>query len=197
MKSLITMIFFFRISYIAFPQLVYQPEAKSEQDGANVGLKPGYKVIVEVGFGIPVGFNGESRVKLNLINGIQFNPYTSIGIGTGFLGVYDRMLVPVFADFRCYILNKKTSPYLSFDMGYSFNADNSFEGQGFLWSISIGININLSRNISMNLGVGYDSQKLDWYNSHIIYPSPGRAVRVSEFDSGMSGALLINLGCSF
>jgi hypothetical protein len=197
MKSLITVIFFFGISYIAFPQLGYRPEAKSEQNGANVGLKSGYKGIVEVGYGIPVGFGGESRVKLNFINGIQFNPYTSLGIGTGLIVVNYSTLVPVFADLRCYFLNKKTSPYLSFDMGYSFDAENSFEGRGFLMSILIGININLSRNFSINLGVGYDSQKLDWYDSHISWPAPGRAVRVSESFSGMSGAVLINLGCSF
>lgn len=197
MKSLITLILFFGISYITFPQQVDQSNAKSEQNGTKYGLKPGYKGIVEVGFGIPVGDNGESRVKLNFINGIQFNPYTSLGIGTGLFGVSDRMLVPIFVDFRCYMLNVKTSPYLSFDMGYSFNADNSFEGQGFLWSMLFGINLNLSRSFSMNLGVGYDSQKLDWYGSHISYPAPGGGVRVSESDSGMSGALLINLGFSF
>jgi hypothetical protein len=196
MKSLLALILFC-ISNIAFPQQVNQPVANSGQGGANADLKSRYTGIIEVGAGIPAGIHGESRIKLNFINGIQFSPYTSLGIGTGFFGIYDRILVPVFADLRWYILNKKTSPYLSFEMGYSFNAYNSFERQGFLWSTIFGINIKLLRNFSMNLGVGYDSQKFDWYESHLTYPSPGRAVRVSESYSGMSGALLINLGCSF
>jgi hypothetical protein len=165
-----------------------QVKTKDGHNRADQGLKPGYKGIVEIGLGIPVGFYGESRVKLNVVNGIQFNPYTSLGFGIGLSGYYDRMLVPVFADFRCYLLNNKVTPYLSFDMGYSFNADNSFKGQGFLWSMLIGINLNLSRNFSMHLGAGYDSQKFDWYVQHISS---------HEYDSGMSGAILINLGFSF
>jgi hypothetical protein len=231
MKFLVTMTFFFGISYIAFSQkgnndvvylkngtiihgipnksvkietrdnyvLIYQQDeiekitteqvkVKGEHNGANQGLKSGYKGIVEIGYGIPVGFNGEPRVKLNVVNGIQFNPYISLGVGIGLSGYYDRMLVPVFADFRCYLLNNKVTPYLSFDMGYSFNADNSFKGQGFLWSMLIGINLNLSRDFSIHLGAGYDSQKFEWYVQHISS---------HEYDSGMSGAILINLGFSF
>jgi opacity protein-like surface antigen len=178
---------------LAFTLIVLSLESDG-QDGANHGLKPGYKGIVEVGLGIPAGDYGETRVKLNVINGIQFNPHTSLGIGIGLSGYYDRMLIPIFADFRYYFLKKNVAPYLSFDTGYSFNADNSFKGQGFLWSILFGIDLNLSGNFSIHLGAGYDSQKMDWSDSHISLSAP---VRITEYDSGMSEAILINLGFSF
>lgn len=195
MKSLVTVIILLVISYIAFPQQVYQPEAESEQNGANYGLKPGYKGIFEIGYGIPAGDNGENRVKLSMVNGIQFNPYTSLGVGIGLSGYYDRVLVPVFADFRFYLLNENVTPYLSSDIGCSFG-DSYYPG-GFLWNIMIGINFNLSRIISMHLGIGYDSQKMDWWNWTISHPVPGGSYRTVESNEYMSGAVLINFGFSF
>jgi hypothetical protein len=245
MKSLITVIFFFGISYITFTQevhkdtiylkdgtiiqgkiieqipdksvkiettdnliLTYQQEEVEKitkgkvkvagEDNANKnGLKPGYKGIIEIGYGIPSGDKGASGVKVNFVNGIQFNSFTSLGIGVGLFMNYEGTFMPVFADFRLYPLNKKATPYFAFNMGYSFGSLDGYSEGGYMWSILCGLNLNLSRYFSMHLGISYDSQKYVWSESVRVNSTPQGSYRKTETHSGTLNAVLINLGFSF
>lgn len=152
----------------------------------NSGLQSGYKGIVELGYQIGTGDYGMDRLKLNIINGCQINPYFSLGVGTGLRYYFDAdaAVIPVFADFRANFIDNKISPYLSLGVGYSFDATNDFEPVGFLLNPTVGISFKVSDKSAMNVGLGYEMQKMDFYYYH--YSS-----------SENSGAISVNVGISF
>lgn len=165
-------------------------QGKSGGSLSNSGLQSGYKGIVELGYQIGTGDYGMDRLKLNIINGYQINPYFSLGFGTGLRYYFDAeaALIPVFADFRANFMNNKISPYLSLGVGYSFDATNDFEGVGFLLNPTVGVSFKVSDKSAMNVGLGYEMQKIDFYYYYYdgYYSS-----------SENSGAISINVGISF
>ena len=81
-------------------------------------------------------------------------------------------------------MNNKISPYLSLGIGYSFDATNDFVGVGFLLNPTVGVSFKVSDKSAMNVGLGYEMQKMDFYGYY--YSS-----------SENSGAISINVGISF
>jgi len=156
------------------------------------GLNVGYRGIVEVSYQYGVGDYGVDRIKLNLINGFQLNPYFSLGLGIGLRYYYEAKdaLIPVFADIRLNALDKKVSPYLSIGVGYSFNATNDFEGVGLLFNPTVGISIKISDKSAVNVGVGYEMQK----SYYTIYGGYDFYYHNWSFDSG---AISFVVGISF
>ena len=162
----------------------------------NSGSQVGYKGIVELGYQIGTGDYGMDRLKLDIINGYQINPYFSLGFGTGLRYYFDAeaAVIPVFADFRTNFINNKIfidnriSPYLSLGIGYSLNATNNFEGVGLFLNPTVGVSIMVSDKSALNVGIGYEMQKMDFYfyDYYNIYSS-----------SKNSGAISINVGISF
>jgi hypothetical protein len=146
-------------------------------------FESGYKGIVEIGYQYGVGAYRLNRLKVNIINGYQINPYFSLGFGTGVRYYFheEAALIPIFADFRANFIDNKISPYLSLGLGYSFNAMNEFKGFGFLVNPTLGISFKVSDNTALNVGVGYDLQKLKFY----------------EYDDNSLDAISINVGISF
>jgi hypothetical protein len=114
----------------------------------HTGLKSGYKGIAELDYLFGVGYYGIGRLEVNIINGYQFNPYFSLGLGTGLRWyMYEggsAIFIPIFADFRAIFKDKKISPYLSLGLGYSFDATDSFSGLGILLKPSLGVTIKVS-----------------------------------------------------
>jgi hypothetical protein len=165
-------------------------QGKSGGSLSNSGLQSGYKGIVELGYQIGTGDYGMDRLKLNIINGYQINPYFSLGFGTGLRYYFDAeaALIPLFADFRANFIDNKISPYLSLGVGYSFDATNGFEGVGFLLNPTVGVSFKVSDKSAMNVGLGYEMQKMKfydyWYDDTYTY-------------NENSGAISINVGISF
>jgi len=159
------------------------------------GLQSGYKGIIDLGYYAGVGNIPIDRFNFNFINGYQINPYFSIGIGTGmhvFYNNYDynsSVLIPVFADFRVSFTKARISPYLSFDIGYSFNASDDFNGIGYFVSPTIGISFKLSKQLEIYTGTSYELQNGVYhkYNggNYLIY------------NSGNMGALSQTIGFAF
>lgn len=171
-----------------------QPKGVIRNAYNSSGIQSGYKGIVEMGYQIGVGDYGMDRLKLNIINGYQINPHFSLGIGTGLRYYFDAeaAIIPVFADFRANLFNQNISPYFSFGIGYSFDATDDFEGVGLLLNPSVGVSFKVSDKSAMNVGIGYEMQKMDTYfgyynGSYYDYYS----------SSENSGALSINVGISF
>ncbi|WLD25125.1 hypothetical protein NU10_07085 [Flavobacterium dauae] len=158
----------------------------------NLGFKKGYRGIVESGYEVGVGYSGIDRLKLNVINGYQINPYFFVGVGTGvrYYTDIDQVLIPIFADFRVNFIDNKFSPYLAFDIGYSFDATNDFLGEGLLLSPTVGVDFKISDNTTMNFGIGYEMQKLYFY-----YYGGKYFGSFSSYEN--SGALSFNVGISF
>ena len=166
----------------------------------NKGLQPGYKGIIEWGYQIGVGNFGIDRLKLNIINGGQLNPYFSLGFGTGLRYYYNisALLIPIFADFRINFINNTVSPYLSLGVGYSLDALHG-EGAGAFFDPTVGVSFKISRKSAINVGVGYEMQWLKYY-----YSVEGYYGGYYDYHGGyyeeftkISGALSLVLGISF
>ena len=128
-------------------------------------LNLGYKGIIDIGYYFGVGDNKADRINLNIINGINFNQYFSFGIGTGlhYYTFNEQFLIPIFADFRVYFINRTISPFFSFDIGYSFNVSNDFTGEGILINPTIGMSFKISEQNELHAGIGYQMQRRKYF----------------------------------
>ncbi|HET6558673.1 MAG TPA: hypothetical protein VFG54_15240 [Prolixibacteraceae bacterium] len=162
----------------------------------NPGMKVGYKGTVETGFQLGVGDWGADRLKLNVINGFQLTPHFSMGLGTGLRFYYDldAALVPLFLDFRVNFLDRKVSPYFALGAGYSFNASDNFEAAGVLINPSAGVSFKVSGKSSMNIGLGYEVQQMDFFIN--AYDYHNNYVFSYSKNAG-SGALSLTVGFSY
>ena len=57
--------------------------------------------------------------KLTYVNAFQFNPYFSLGFGTGFWTYGGAIGIPVFADFRANFFDSRISPNFSVGIGHA------------------------------------------------------------------------------
>lgn len=157
-------------------------------------FEKGYKGIVEFGGQFGIGDYGLSRLKLDIINGYQLNEYFSLGLGTGIRIYESGVLVPIYADFRAnYISDKientKIVPYFSLGMGYSLELDG-FRSGGFILKPDVGVSFKISETTAMNIGLGYEMQKVGYYNDHYYYGN-------NTIESRNIGAFNISVGVSF
>ena len=116
----------------------------------STGLQRGYKGIAELGSMAGDGVGA----KVLIINGYQFNPHFSLGIGTGLM-VYEGWVgIPLFADFRVNFIDKRVSPYFSAGIGYNIVGD----GLGTLINLTPGVTFKVGRNKNaINVGLGYEA----------------------------------------
>jgi len=123
-------------------------EQESRVSTPSIGLKKGYRGIVE--FGVEYYYGA----RLSIINGYQFNPYVSLGLGTGLNWCYpENLYIPVFADLRVNFLNKRVSPYTSLDVGYSFALGE--EASSFFILPIGGVRFKVNERSSINIGSGF------------------------------------------
>ena len=69
---------------------------------------------------------------LNISALYQFNNYFSAGVGLGVDNYYfnaPHNIFPVFSEFKAYLMDKKSSPFVSLKTGYSFNRAHEDSGQ--------------------------------------------------------------------
>lgn len=132
-----------------------------------------------------------NSVKIDVVNGYQFNPYFSMGLGIGAQSYEDAniTLVPIFANWKVNILSSKFSPYVSLEAGYLFNSTKDFRGTGTLANIVIGVNFKISDKTAINLGFGFETQVLDFYhdmNEDVYFYSNRHTVDLGRFNLGFS-----------
>lgn len=153
----------------------------------------GYEFNVTFGPGLKINDFGYNFLKLSLINGYRINPYFYIGIGTGVRLYLDNHaifntfaaypVIPFFVHFNMNLTNKNVSPYLTVDMGYSFESSDQFKGIGVLLIPMAGIKFPFAQTDVMNLGIGYEMQMVQDYHED------GSSVNY--------GANSVNIGFSF
>lgn len=173
---------------VSQPQSV-SPKVKKES-------RHGYLLLIENSAGLGTGDYGMNMEKFSIINGYRFNPYISLGIGTGIrygtLSNYDvdfdNFYLPVFADFRVNFINRKVTPYISLDLGSVYNLSDSDEDPGVFFNPTIGVKFKFTQRMGLNIGVGYDLQTISCYSSNYYYDDPSDEV---------SGTVCFNIGFSF
>ena len=131
-----------------------------------------YRGNVDAGYSIGIGDYDFGRVEINTSHGYQFNPYFFLGAGTGvhFMSSYktegmdvaldqreSQVDIPVFANIRCNILDKKLSPFIDVKGG-TFVTNNG----GLYVSASIGCRYTINESYAVNLSLGYTKEKLEF-----------------------------------
>jgi hypothetical protein len=147
----------------------------SGEGGLDFGFKSkGYTGNFEIGFvDFPEG-DDIAMVSFSMVNGYQFNPYFSMGLGVGgeipSQGFYN---VPVYLDTKVFFTKTRFAPYLNFDIGYNLNfSDNYFYGSsasnGFIINPSLGLRVALTKKIGLTTTLGYKylGQSVDSYYSN-------------------------------
>ena len=131
-----------------------------------------YRGNVEAGYSVGIGDYDFGRFEINTTHGYQFNPYFFLGAGTGihFMSSYktagmdvaldereSKVDIPVFANLRCNILNKKFSPFVDLKGG-TFVTNNG----GLYLVASVGCRYSINEKYALNLSVGYAKEKLEF-----------------------------------
>ncbi len=134
------------------------------------GSKAGYKGFIEGGYTIGVGDYGEDRFAFTTTHGFQFNPYFFLGVGAGMNYISDDKLlgIPIFADIRTNLLNRRVSPILEAKIGYSV-----LDIEGLYISPSIGCRIAVGKNIAIFVSIGYEMQRAEFVISNYEYLGGG------------------------
>jgi hypothetical protein len=118
--------------------------------------------VAEFDFGIPTGGGRNYPFSLggNLIGGYQFNRLFTLGIGVGIQGYgpSEMTLLPMFVDARLHFPQKKWTPYLAIDLGYSLSLDPGERG-GILINPMVGGRIPLTETFAFGFGLGMRIQQ--------------------------------------
>lgn len=133
----------------------------------------GYQAFIELGvignLGDADGNSSEGGMgKLNIINGYRFSNHLYAGLGVGVRISKLSPLIPIFADARYFILNKKTTPYISCDIGYSILAEGKYEFGGFMLAPEIGTSFKITPKSAFNIGLGFELQQIKVYSSEVV-----------------------------
>lgn len=158
----------------------------------------GYMLLIENSAGFGTGTYGMNMEKFSVINGYRFNPYISLGGGTGLRygsnDYFDNVYLPIFADFRVNFINRKVTPYASVQLGTAFNLsdEDDDEPQVFL-NPTIGVKFNFTKRMGLNLGIGLDLQTISNYN----YYSNSYYNEYDCFSNEVSETICFNIGFTF
>lgn len=122
-------------------------------------LKPGYEGSMTAGYGFRIDsyLYNHDQINIDLVNGYRIIPQFYIGAGLGArIGYYyGDFLMPFYLQLKGNILNKKISPYVSFDFGIIHEIGDY--GVNFYNKPSVGLYIG--RKVSFIMAVGSELQK--------------------------------------
>lgn len=144
------------------------------------GLEKGYHGSVEAGYSINTGGTlSINWTEINTIHGYQATPNLFVGAGVGFHFMPEmkkseidgrphwkrdsKMEIPIFADFKWTILNKKVTPFLDLRLGH-----NVSNGSGMYSSFGAGCRFALKNNQAIYAMAAYSSHKLKFEESYMV-----------------------------
>lgn len=137
----------------------------------------GYRGYVDFGYVFGTGTFKDSKMELTTSHGYQINNHFFLGGGVGvnylfgseksYLSQEDIVILPVFANFRAYLLNGDISPFFDFKGGYSFvvtEMEDEYGDKlsgGLYVAPSLGVRFFMpNSNVGLNFSVGFNIQKL-------------------------------------
>ena len=130
------------------------------------GLKRGFKGYVEVGYALGLSDDDDGCGLVLAAFGYQFNPHIFAGLGAG-VGLYDEfedLGIPVFANFRYTILNKRISPFVDAKAGYSFG-----DMEGLYLSPSVGCRFAIGKRMAITTSVCLEVQDYEYEDYYWYY----------------------------
>lgn len=125
---------------------------------------------------IGIGLNIEGGMQLNLLGiaSYQFNPYISLGGGTGisYNNFYDNFgqhfySIPIFANIRGYFCNRKWSPYYDIKLGFNATINQKDNHITNPWIKKTDINLT---GFYADFGLGMQYKNYDFGIELYLYP---------------------------
>jgi len=116
-------------------------------------------------FGIMINRNGYFDVPINflMVNAYKFPFNTTLGIGTGIESFVDPV-IPLFLDAKYYVFDKKVSPFIILQTGYSFPFNKDTEEYqskgGYLFNAGCGVRVFISKSSAWLFSLSYMYQEL-------------------------------------
>ena len=140
-------------------------EHPENEAGQTTEANAGFKGVVTLGYQLGVGDYGLNRLKLNLSGGYLVDPQILLGAGIGARQYPDikATLLPIYAEFRGWLLTSRVSPFFSFQVGTMFHVSKEFENVGIFVSPNLGVSSRFSDGTSMNFSLGYEYQRMGFY----------------------------------
>ncbi len=150
-------------------------------NNTNAQIKKGYHGFVDAGYAQELtGTLGISWIEVNTVHGYQFNPYIFVGGGLGIHYVPEfkegdisgkpywkrdkSQQIPIFANVRWTILNKKITPFVDAKLGFDATKDT-----GLYETIGVGCRFGLKNNKAINLKLSYEGRTLEIENFNMYY----------------------------
>lgn len=141
--------------------------------------RKGYFNLTEMSIGIS---KMDASIGLSTVNGFIIKSHLSAGIGVAYdYYVTAGSMVPVYTDVRITFHDRRFTPFLYSDMGYSFgvasNNDNQLKGGLFL-NPGIGLKSYISKRSALLISVGARVQGLQY---HVVDPVSAINTQVSSY----------------
>jgi hypothetical protein len=121
------------------------------------------------GLEILSGDQGSNAMRYQMVNGYQFTPLFSAGLGIGFVNYHDPLnTIPVFADARFKLLKSNTAPFIFLKGGYNFSVNPNEEypiedhSGGLMLNAGIGIQFEINENVGWYFNAGYNIDKMEY-----------------------------------
>jgi hypothetical protein len=112
-------------------------------------------------------------IGVQSINGYQFSPHMSAGVGLGLQTHTSLVLVPIFLDVHANFIAKKITPFVSLAAGYSYTLREIFgfthlgtdTKGGLMVSPAAGVKFFVKQKMALNVSLGFRYQEIDLYHS--------------------------------
>ncbi len=89
--------------------------------------------------------------NIQFTNSLQLHKDFEVGIGTGYTSLVNERFVPIYIETLGYKKNKKNSPFIKFQVGYSFGWNNNTSSlQNYKMKGGIYFNAGVGRKIELN-----------------------------------------------
>jgi len=127
----------------------------------NTPDKNGLRLFVNVNYPID-GIDVSSTI------GYRFKEKYTVGLGTGIGGYIDEgVFIPIYTSFQMDLKNKRRTPFIYANAGYSFRPDNyqrwnaiDYKSHAGIFQTGVGFKFRKSNNFGINLKVGYRVQAI-------------------------------------
>ncbi len=151
--------------------------------------RTGYRGFIDLGYAAGVGDYGDGVFTVSTSHGYQFNPYFFVGAGIGvdYHFDYETMFLPIFADLRGYFIDGRISPFIGVKIGYS-----PVDGTGLYFNPSVGASFGISRELALNISIGYNLQRAEMYSYYYSYYGGSYS-----YSDETIGAVTIKVGFEF
>lgn len=154
LKFVLLSAFVFLVPFSLFGQ--NQPEQTTAQSSGYIN---------QIGIDFLAGTSTTTPV-FQMVNGYQFNPRFSAGVGIGYIPYNDPLaLIPFYLDFNYAMKESNTAPFLFLKAGYNIsvhtNDDYQLDGHrgGWMFSPGIGIDFRTDDGFQWFLNAGYNVNK--------------------------------------